>query len=93
MKNLKEMSIEELKEYEKKWTTHQERAMKIGRMLETFRNSYRNMSNKENADMISAIEDTLDSYEKEAEELDPESTFVKECRDIVSTLKFLVGVE
>ena len=92
MMNLKEMTINELRDYEKRLSLHNEKTSAISKMAHDFFASYGSKSCRENADTITAFEVALDSYEKEAKELDFETPFVEAHRGLIPAMKILAGI-
>lgn len=92
MKALNEMTLEELKEYDERCTSHFERARNISSTIREFMETYANKSKKENSDTIAMFERLLDSYEKESKELDFETSFVEAQRDLIPAMKILAGI-
>ncbi len=89
MKPLKEMSIEELKEYDKCCAEHIENAKRIGAAMNNFLEVYRNRSKEENLNSILKIEEIIDLHEKQGRELDIVTTLPEGCRETLKVFKSL----
>ena len=93
MKSFKEMTIEELKEYDKHCAKHSETAKRISTEMNNFLESYRNKSKQENLNSILEIEETIDLYEKQGRALDMVTTFPEDCRETLKVFKSLAKLD
>ena len=93
MKTLKEMTIDELKNYEARLSLHNENAHVIAKMADDFIVSYRGKSKEANINTIVSFEKALDSYEKESKELCFETSFVETQRGLIPVMKKLARID
>ena len=93
MKPLKEMSIEELKEYDERCTEHSENVKRICAAMNNFLEVYRNRSKEENLNSILKIEETIDLHEKQGRELGMVTTLPEACRETLKVFKSLAKLD
>ena len=93
MKTLKEMTIDELKNYEARLSLCNENAHVIAKMADDFIVSYRGKSKEDNINTIASFEKALDSYEKESKELCFETSFVETQRGLIPVMKKLARID